>query len=120
MTHLGADEGIPCSVIQKAEVATWALHTSFWTPLHLESPPHGQGFVSWVTWQHHSHSGSPRVILKELAATWARHTSRRTLLHLESPLWAGLRLLGDRQSCLATSPLFSEVEALISVLSSVM
>ena len=53
MTHLGADEGIPCSVIQKAEVATWALHTSFWTPLHLESPPHGQGFVSWVTWQHH-------------------------------------------------------------------
>ena len=53
MTHLGADEGIPCSVIQKAEVATWALHTSFWTPLYLESPPHGQGFVSWVTWQHH-------------------------------------------------------------------
>ena len=53
MTHLGADEGIPCSVIQKAEVATWALHTSFLTPLHLESPPHGQGFVSWVTWQHH-------------------------------------------------------------------
>ena len=52
----------------------------------------------------YSHSGSPRVILKELAATWARHTSRRTLLHLESPLWAGIRLLGDRQSCLATSP----------------
>ena len=35
----------------------------------------------------YSHSGSPRVILKELAATWARHTSRRTLLHLESPLY---------------------------------
>ena len=57
MTHLGSAEGIPCSVIQKVEVATWALHTSCWTPLHLESPPHGQGFVSWVmcshTWQCH-------------------------------------------------------------------
>lgn len=45
MTHLGAAEGVPCSVIQKVVVATWAHHTSCWTPLHLESAPHRQVFV---------------------------------------------------------------------------
>ena len=56
-THLGAGEGVPCSVIQKAVAAIWACHTSRRTPLHLESLPHRWGFISWVTdshtWQLH-------------------------------------------------------------------
>ena len=61
MTHPGAAEGVPCSVIQKVVVASWAHHTSCWMPLHLESPPHRQVFVFWVTgshtWQRHLTSG---------------------------------------------------------------
>ena len=61
MTHLGAGEGVPCSVILKELAATWARHTSRRTPLRLESPLYGWGFVSWVTdshaWQLHLSRG---------------------------------------------------------------
>ena len=46
-----------CLVIPKELAATWAHHISRQTPLHLDSPPHWRGFVSWVTdshaWQLH-------------------------------------------------------------------
>ena len=57
MTCLEAGEGIPSLLIQKDLAATWAHHTSRQTPLHLDSPPHRCGFVSWVmdshAWQLH-------------------------------------------------------------------
>lgn len=60
-TRLGAGEAVPCWVIQKAVAATRVRHTSCRTPLHLESLPHGWGFISWLmdshTWQHHLTSG---------------------------------------------------------------
>ena len=45
MTRLGAGEGVPSSVIQKAVAATWARHTSRRTPKHLESPSHERGSI---------------------------------------------------------------------------
>jgi len=60
-TRLGAGEAVPCWVIQKAVAATRVRHTSCRTPLHLESLPHGWGFISWLmdshTWQLHLTSG---------------------------------------------------------------
>ena len=52
MTRFAAGKGVPCSVIQKAVAATWAHHSSHRTPLHLESLPHWQGFISWVMDSH--------------------------------------------------------------------
>lgn len=52
------DNGLPswatqsCSVIQKAVTATWVGHTSCRTPLHLQTLPHGWGFISWVMDSH--------------------------------------------------------------------
>ena len=45
MTRLGAGEGVPSSVIQKAVAASWARHTSRRTPEHLESPSHERGSI---------------------------------------------------------------------------
>ena len=52
MTRLWVGEGVPCSMIQKELAATWAHHSSHRTPLHLESLPHWQGFISWVMDSH--------------------------------------------------------------------
>ena len=51
-TRFGAGEAVPCSVIQKAVTATWVGHTSCRTPLHLQTLPHGWGFISWVMDSH--------------------------------------------------------------------
>lgn len=95
----------PCSVIQKAVAATCARHTSRRTPLHLESLAHWHGFISWVM---DSHIRQLHHVLGDSKRTGSNlgppHFSSDSPAPRFTASLAGLRLLGDGQSCLATSP----------------